>query len=58
MQGRKFICSKFYKGVGYFTFDELCDKPVGSADYIAIANACPTMLIENIPYLLLTTEML
>jgi predicted ATPase len=50
MQGRKFICSKFYKGVGYFTFDELCDKPVGSADYIAIANSCPTMLIENIPY--------
>jgi predicted ATPase len=50
MQGRKFICSKYFKGVGYFTFEELCDRPVGSADYIAIAKACPTMLVENIPY--------
>jgi cell division protein ZapE len=49
MQGRKFVCKNFYKGVAYFDFDELCDQPVGAADYIAIARACPTVLIKNIP---------
>jgi peroxisome-assembly ATPase len=50
MQGRKFTCERFYKGVGMFDFEELCDRPVGSADYIAIAQNCPTVLIKNIPY--------
>jgi len=49
MQGRKFTCERFYKGVGIFEFEELCDRPVGSADYIAIAQHCPTVLIKNIP---------
>jgi predicted ATPase len=50
MQGRKFICDKYFKGVGMFQFDELCDRPVGSADYIAIAQQCPTVIIRDIPY--------
>jgi len=49
MQGRKFICSKYYKGVGMFEFEEICDKPVGNADYIAIAQNCATILLKNIP---------
>jgi len=49
MQGRKFTCERFYKGVGLFNFEELCDRPVGSADYISIAQHCPTVLIRNIP---------
>jgi predicted ATPase len=50
MQGRKFICECYYRGVGMFEFEELCDRPVGSADYIAIAQQTPTVLIKNIPY--------
>jgi predicted ATPase len=50
MQGRKFTCERFFKGVGMFDFEELCDRAVGSADYIAIAQNCPTVLIKNIPY--------
>ncbi len=49
MLGRKFICKNFSKGVAFFDFDELCDQPVGAADYIAIARACPTILIKDIP---------
>lgn len=51
MQGRKFICERFYKGVGIFTFEELCDRPVGSADYISIAQNCTTVMIKFVPYL-------
>lgn len=50
MQGRNIICNKYYKGTGYFSFNELCDKPVGSADYIAIAQTCQTIMIEGVPY--------
>jgi len=49
MQGRKFICSKYYKGVGMFEFEELCDRPLGNADYIAIGQNCATILFKNIP---------
>ena len=49
MQGRKFISTKYYKGVGMFEFEELCDRPLGSADYIAIAQNCSTILLKNVP---------
>ncbi len=49
MQGRKFNCDKYYKGIGMYSFESLCDRPVGSADYIAIAQNCPTVFIKNIP---------
>lgn len=50
MQGRTFVCHKYYKGTAMFEFEELCDRPVGSADYIAIAQNCPTIMIKNVPY--------
>ncbi len=49
MQGRKFICTKYFGGVGMFEFEELCDRPVGNADYIAISQNCPTIFLKNIP---------
>jgi predicted ATPase len=50
MQGRRFVCNKFYKGIGFFEFEELCDRPIGSADYIAIAQNCSTVMLTNVPY--------
>lgn len=32
-----------------FEFEELCDRPVGNADYIAIAQNCAAILLKNIP---------
>jgi predicted ATPase len=49
MQGRKFVCSKYYKGIGFFEFVELCDRPIGNADFIAIAQNCSTIFLKNVP---------
>jgi predicted ATPase len=39
--------------IAWFSFKELCDKPLGSADYIAIAKRYHTVFIDGIPKLTL-----
>jgi len=39
------------KGVGRFSFDDLCLQPLAAADYLAIARAYHTVLIDRIPLL-------
>jgi cell division protein ZapE len=51
MQGRKLPISRSYGGIAYFTFEELCARPLGSADYLAIAKRFHTVCISNIPKL-------
>jgi cell division protein ZapE len=34
-----------------FTFDELCARPLGASDYLAIAERFDVVFVENIPYL-------
>lgn len=40
---------KSCKGVARFTFEYLCGRPVGAADYIAVAKNYHTIFISEIP---------
>lgn len=35
--------------VCYFTFDELCNRPVGASDYIAMADRYHTLCLQGVP---------
>jgi cell division protein ZapE len=47
--GRKFVVPQAARGVARFSFDELCDRPLAAADYLAIAQEFHTVLIDHIP---------
>ena len=49
IKGRKLKIENFYDKVIKFDFDELCNKYLGSEDYISIANTCDFIFIENLP---------
>ena len=49
--GRSLRVEREAAGVARFTFDELCARPLGAADYIEIAERFHTIIIENIPKL-------
>lgn len=36
-------------GAAHFTFEELCDRPLGTADYCALTNAFETVFVEDVP---------
>jgi len=46
---RKLIVPQAAKGVARFPFDALCRQPLGAADYVALAKAFHTILIDRIP---------
>ena len=49
IKGRKFHIENFYEGVVKFKFYELCDRNLGSEDYISLVNNCNFIFIENLP---------
>ena len=51
VNGRQVEISRFANGVGRATFWELCAKPMGAADYLAIAAALRVLILEDIPQL-------
>ena len=51
IKGRKLEIKNFYEGVIKFDFEELCNRNLGSEDFISIANNCDFLLIVELPNL-------
>ncbi|PZO67170.1 MAG: cell division protein ZapE [Paracoccus denitrificans] len=51
VNGRKVSLPSACGRVARASFEDLCGKPLGPADYLALANAVDTLLIEHIPQL-------
>jgi cell division protein ZapE len=51
VKGRTLVVPEAARGVAYFTFDDLCNKPLGPLDYLHISHAFHTIIIEGIPKL-------
>jgi cell division protein ZapE len=51
VNGRQVDLPCFSNGVGRASFWDLCAKPLGAADYLAIAAALSVLILEDIPQL-------
>ncbi|WP_299684048.1 cell division protein ZapE [uncultured Tateyamaria sp.] len=51
VNSRTVTLPRFRNGVGRASFFDLCAKPLGPADYLAIAEACKVLMIDDIPCL-------
>ena len=51
VKGRTIHVPKASMGAARFSFEDLCDKPLGSNDYLKIAHAFHTILLDGIPVL-------
>jgi cell division protein ZapE len=50
--GRKLVVPQAAHGAARFTFAELCEAPLGPADYLALARTFKLIFIEDIPALI------
>jgi len=51
VNGRRVEVPRFANGVGRATFWELCARPLGPGDFLAIAGAVRALILEDIPQL-------
>lgn len=51
VQGRALQVERQAAGVARFSFEELCARPLGAADYLELAERFHTVLLEHIPKL-------
>jgi cell division protein ZapE len=49
VQGRTLTFEKTAKGVAVASFDELCARPLGAPDYLALEEAFHTLILTDIP---------
>ena len=49
IKGRDFYFKKFFEKIARFDFNDLCEKNLGSEDYIKISEECIFITIDNIP---------
>ena len=51
VKGRSLVVPRAARGVAWFTFAELCEKPLAAADYLSIAERFSALIIQAIPRL-------
>lgn len=51
VQGRSLTIPRAANGVAYATFAELCERPLGAADYLELAQTFNTLVLSGIPLL-------
>jgi cell division protein ZapE len=51
VKGHHFIIPRLALGTAWLDFADACGKPLGSGDYLALAQACHTVLLSNVPAL-------
>jgi len=51
VKGRNVTVPKASMGIARFDFKELCEVPLGALDYLHIAHAYHTLIVDNIPVL-------
>ncbi|MFN4202159.1 MAG: cell division protein ZapE [Tabrizicola sp.] len=51
VNGRQVVLPRFACGIGRASFWDLCSKPLGPGDYLAIARAVRVLILEDIPQL-------
>ena len=51
VKGREVTAQAAARGVARFSFDELCAKPLGAEDYLALARRFHTLVIAGVPKL-------
>jgi cell division protein ZapE len=51
VNGRTLVLPRYANGIGRATFWDLCAKPLGPADFLAIARALRVLILEDIPQL-------
>ena len=51
VKGRPLVIPRMARGVAWFAFEDLCANPLGTADYLAIAERFAAIIVEGIPRL-------
>ncbi len=49
LKGRSISVPQAARGVARFSFEDLCEKPLGPADYLKIATTFHTVMVDGIP---------
>ncbi|MCI0430741.1 MAG: AFG1 family ATPase [Rhodospirillales bacterium] len=51
VKGHALTVPRSTNGVAWVGFEELCERPLGAEDYIALARRFPTVILEGVPVL-------
>ncbi len=51
VKGRTLHVSRTARGVAWLTFAELCERPLGAEDYLAVAQRYHTLIMDGVPSL-------
>lgn len=49
VQGRELLLENTAAGAARTSFDRLCGRPLGAADYLKLSEAFQTLILENVP---------